>query len=83
MLKGGIYIYPNCTKNKNGKLRLLYEANPIAAIAEQAGGKATNGFENILDITPSSIHQRVPFFCGSTEMVEKLESFLLNQERNS
>lgn len=83
MLKGGIYIYPNCTKNKNGKLRLLYEANPIAAIAEQAGGKATNGFERILDITPSSIHQRVPFFCGSTEMVEKLESFLVNQERNS
>ena len=78
MLKGGIYMYPNCTKNKNGKLRLLYEANPIAALAEQAGGKATNGFERILDLVPTEIHQRVPFFCGSTEMVEKLESFLLN-----
>lgn len=76
MLKGGIYMYPNCTKNKNGKLRLLYEANPIAALAEQAGGKATNGFERILDIMPTEIHQRVPIFCGSTEMVEKLESFL-------
>ena len=76
MLKGGIYMYPNCTKNKNGKLRLLYEANPIAMLAEQAGGKATNGVERILDIVPKEIHQRVPFFCGSTEMVDKLESFL-------
>ena len=74
MIKGGIYMYPNCTKNKNGKLRLLYEANPIAALAEQAGGKATNGFERILDIVPTEIHQRVPIFCGSSEMVEKLES---------
>lgn len=76
MLKGGIYMYPNCTKNKNGKLRLLYEANPIAILAEQAGGKATNGVERILDIVPKEIHQRVPFFCGSTEMVHELESFL-------
>lgn len=76
MLKGGIYLYPNCTKNRNGKLRLLYEANPIAHIAEQAGGKATNGIEPILDIVPTEIHQRIPFFCGSTEMIEKLESFL-------
>lgn len=76
MLKGGIYMYPNCTKNKNGKLRLLYEANPIAYLAEQAGGKATNGVDRILDIMPTEIHQRVPFFCGSEEMVEKLESFL-------
>jgi fructose-1,6-bisphosphatase I len=76
MLKGGIYLYPNCTKNKNGKLRLLYEANPMAFLAEQAGGKATNGFKRILDISPTELHERVPFFCGSTEMVEKLESFL-------
>lgn len=76
MIKGGIYMYPSSTKNKEGKLRLLYEANPIAAIAEQAGGKATNGFEAILDIVPTDIHQRIPVFCGSTEMVEKLESFL-------
>jgi len=76
MLKGGIYMYPNCTRNKNGKLRLLYEANPIAFLAEQAGGKATSGSKRILDIVPTEIHQRIPFFCGSTEMVEKLESFL-------
>jgi fructose-1,6-bisphosphatase I len=76
MLKGGIYMYPNCTKNENGKLRLLYEANPIALLAEQAGGKASNGVQRILDIKPTEIHQRVPFFCGSTEMVDKLESFL-------
>jgi len=73
-------MHPYCTKIKHGKLRLLYEANPIAAIAEQAGGKATNGFERILDIVPTEIHQRVPFFCGSTEMVEKLESFHLNEK---
>ncbi|MDC1277064.1 class 1 fructose-bisphosphatase [Algibacter sp.] len=76
MLKGGIYLYPNSTKNLDGKLRLLYEANPIAMLAEQAGGKATNGVQRILDIKPTDIHQRVPFFCGSTEMVETLESFL-------
>ena len=78
MLKGGIYMYPNCTKNKYGKLRLLYEANPIAAIAEQAGGKATSGNQRILDIVPTDIHQRIPFFCGSIKMVEQLESFLDN-----
>ncbi|MDB2462818.1 class 1 fructose-bisphosphatase [Algibacter sp.] len=78
MLKGGIYMYPNCTRNKNGKLRLLYEANPIAFLAEQAGGKATSGAKRILDIVPTEIHQRIPFFCGSTDMVDKLESFLEN-----
>ena len=59
---------------------MLYEANPVVAIAVQAGGKATNGFECILDIAPIEIHQRVPFYCGCTEMVEKLESFLLNEK---
>jgi fructose-1,6-bisphosphatase I len=80
MLKGGIYMYPNCSKNKNGKLRLLYEANPIAFIAEQAGGKSTNGIENILNIVPTDLHQRIPFFCGSIEMINTLESFLLNEK---
>ena len=73
-------MYPNCNKNKNGKLRLLYEANPIAFIAEQAGAKATNGIENILSIVPKEIHQRVPFFCGSEEMMNILETFLLGKE---
>ncbi|WP_408056959.1 class 1 fructose-bisphosphatase [Tamlana sp. 1_MG-2023] len=76
MIKGGIYLYPNCVKNKEGKLRLLYEANPIAFIAEQSGGKATNGKKRILDIVPTELHQRIPLFCGSSNMVEKLESFL-------
>jgi fructose-1,6-bisphosphatase I len=77
MIKGGIYIYPNTSKNPNGKLRLLYECNPMAFIAEQSGGKASNGFKRILDIKPTELHQRVPFFCGSKLMVDKAESFML------
>jgi len=76
MIKGGIYIYPNTSKDKDGKLRLLYECNPMAMIAEQAGGKASNGFDSILNIQPTSLHQRVPFFCGSIKMVEKAEEFM-------
>ncbi len=74
MIKGGIYMYPSTAKNPDGKLRLLYECNPMAFLAEQAGGKASNGFQRILDIEPTELHQRVPFFCGSTSMVEKAES---------
>lgn len=73
MIKGGIYMYPSTAKNPNGKLRLLYECNPMAFLAEQAGGKASDGFRRILDIEPTELHQRVPFFCGSTTMVEKAE----------
>lgn len=76
MIKGGIYIYPNTAKDPNGKLRLLYECNPMAYIAEQAGAKASNGFERIMDIQPTELHQRVPFFCGSKKMVEKAEEFM-------
>jgi fructose-1,6-bisphosphatase I len=76
LLKGGIYIYPSGTNSPNGKLRLLYECNPMAFLAEQAGGKASNGFQRILDITPTALHQRVPFFCGNKDMVEKVEDFL-------
>ncbi|MEZ4777933.1 MAG: class 1 fructose-bisphosphatase [Flavobacteriaceae bacterium] len=76
MIKGGIYIYPNTAKDPNGKLRLLYECNPMAFIAEQAGGKASNGFERIMDITPTALHQRTPFICGSINMVEKAEGFM-------
>src|SRR5690554_2204239 len=76
ILKGGIYIYPKSSKASNGKLRLLYECNPMAFIVEQAGGKASNGFERIMDIQPTELHQRVPFFCGSKNMVEKAESFM-------
>ena len=76
MIKGGIYIYPSYAHAPNGKLRLLYECNPMAFLAEQAGAKATNGFQRILEIEPTSLHQRVPFFCGSVEMVEKAELFM-------
>ncbi|HLP13696.1 MAG TPA: class 1 fructose-bisphosphatase [Flavobacteriales bacterium] len=71
LLKGGIYIYPGTTKAPDGKLRLLYECNPLAFIAEQAGGMATNGKIPILDIEPKKLHQRVPVFIGSANMVKK------------
>lgn len=76
MIKGGIFIYPVTKQSPNGKLRLLYECNPLAFIAEQAGGKATNGSKRILEVQPKGLHDRVPIFIGSTEMVEKAESFL-------
>ena len=76
IIKGGIYLYPGNSKNPNGKLRLLYECNPMAFLAEQANGKASDGFSRILDIEPTELHQRVPFFCGSKNMVEKAEEFM-------
>lgn len=76
MIKGGIYLYPTSTKNPNGKLRLLYECNPMAFLAEQAGGKASDGSSRIMDIHPVELHQRVSFVCGSMSMVEKVESFM-------
>lgn len=71
LLKGGIYIYPATAKDTNGKLRLMYECNALAFIIEQAGGKASDGKSRILDIQPQDLHQRVPFFVGSKNMVEK------------
>ncbi|TLF45322.1 class 1 fructose-bisphosphatase [Maribacter aurantiacus] len=76
MIKGGIYMYPKSSLTGNGKLRLLYECNPMAFIAEQANGIAIGGKTRILDIQPTELHQRVPFFCGSRKMVEKLQEFL-------
>lgn len=75
MIKGGIYLYPQTSASPNGKLRLLYECNPMAFVVEQAGGKASNGVERILDIAPSELHQRTPFYCGSKNMVDKLLEF--------
>ena len=76
MLKGGIYIYPSATNDPNGKLRLLYEGNPMAFLAEQAGGVASDGYNRILDIQPTALHQRVPLFIGSREMVKKAEQLM-------
>jgi fructose-1,6-bisphosphatase I len=75
LLKGGIYIYPATAKDPHGKLRLMYECNALAMIAEQAGGLATNGKSRVLDIQPTSLHQRVAFYVGSKNMVEKAQSF--------
>ena len=76
MIKGGVYLYPKSSLNSNGKLRLLYECNPMAFIAEQAKGSASDGFTRILDIEPTELHQRVPFICGSKNMVAKVEQFM-------
>lgn len=76
LLKGGIFIYPSTAKSPKGKLRLLYECNPLAYIIEQAGGKASDGQNRILEITPTSLHQRTPLFIGSSEMVKKAEEFM-------
>jgi fructose-1,6-bisphosphatase I len=78
MIKGGIYIYPTSSKAPKGKLRLLYECNPMAFLAEQAGGKASDGYMRIMDIKPTELHQRVPFFCGSKNMVAVAEKFMQN-----
>ncbi len=78
MIKGGIYIYPTSSKAPQGKLRLLYECNPMAFLAEQAGGKASDGYMRIMDIKPTELHQRVPIFCGSRNMVEVAENFMKN-----
>lgn len=76
MIKGGIYIYPTSSKSPEGKLRLLYECNPMAFLAEQAGGEASDGYRRILDIKPTSLHQRAPIFVGSKKMVEKAKEFM-------
>lgn len=76
MLKGGVYLYPNTKKAPEGKLRLLYECNALAFIAEQAGGMATDGRQRILDIEPTSFHQRTPFYIGSKNMVKRVMEFV-------
>lgn len=76
MLKGGIFIYPATADAPNGKLRLLYECNPLAFIAECAGGRATTGYQRIMEIQPEKLHQRTPIFIGSENMVKKAEEFM-------
>ncbi len=76
LLKGGIYMYPSDTSYKNGKLRIVYEANPMAMIIEQAGGRASDGNRRILEIKPDKIHQRTPLILGSKEDVFDCESFM-------
>ncbi|MGC8750164.1 MULTISPECIES: class 1 fructose-bisphosphatase [Hydrotalea] len=80
LLKGGIFMYPGTDSKPNGKLRLLYECNPLAFIIEVAGGKATNGEQRILDIQPQQLHQRSPLFIGSKLMMEELENYLMQNK---
>ncbi|MDP2387144.1 MAG: class 1 fructose-bisphosphatase [Bacteroidota bacterium] len=77
LLKGGIFIYPTTTKSPNGKLRLLYECNPLAFIIEQAGGKATDGKNRIMEKPITELHQRTPLFIGSSGMVDMAMDFMV------
>jgi fructose-1,6-bisphosphatase I len=76
LLKGGVFLYPPTKEHSKGKLRLMYEANPIAFLAEQAGGMATDGLNDILDIVPTGLHQRTPLVVGSREEVDLLRQMM-------
>ena len=76
LVRGGVFLYPPTAKNPSGKLRLLYEANPMAMLIEQAGGVAFSGDQRTLDIQPTELHQRVPVVLGSKEEVEHVRKFL-------
>ncbi|GBD88957.1 fructose-1,6-bisphosphatase class 1 [bacterium BMS3Abin03] len=82
LLYGGIFMYPADSRHPNGKLRLMYECNPMAFLIEQAGGRATNGVKRIMEIQPERIHQRVPIFIGSEEDVKMVEKFMAEAEAN-
>ena len=81
LLKGGIFIYPSTAKSPHGKLRLLYECNPLALVIEEAGGTASDGHQRILELTPTSLHQRTPLFIGSVGMVAKAEEFMRDERQ--
>jgi fructose-1,6-bisphosphatase I len=83
LIKGGIYMYPGTTGAPNGKLRLMYEANPLAFIVEQAGGKASTGTGRIMEVKPKDLHQRVPLFIGSKNMVERVEALIAAEKSNA
>jgi fructose-1,6-bisphosphatase I len=76
LIQGGIFIYPASKRYPNGKLRLMYECNPLSFIIEQAGGMATNGKQRIMEVVPRDIHQRTPIFIGSKQNVQMVHSFL-------
>lgn len=80
LLYGGIFMYPADIRNPNGKLRLMYECNPLAFIIEQAGGRAIDGKQRILEIMPKELHQKTPIFIGSKEDVDMVEKFLKEYE---
>ena len=83
LMKGGVYIYPANARNPSGKLRLMYEANPMAFIVEQAGGMASTGKGPVLDVAPEALHQRCPVYIGSRRMVEMAEAFLRGERTST
>ena len=83
LLSGGIYVYPATPGYADGKLRLMYEANPMAFLVEQAGGRASDGQDRILDVEPSTLHQRTPLYIGSESVVRAAEAFLDGRPRDS
>ena len=83
LIKGGIYMYPGTKGAPSGKLRLMYEANPLAFIVEQAGGKASTGTGRIMEVKPKDLHQRVPLFIGSKNMVERVEALIAAEKNNA
>ena len=76
LLKGGIHLYPATAKNAQGKLRLMYEGNPLAFIVEQAGGRSSDGHRRTLEIVPKTCHEHCSLFIGSKELVEQVEAFI-------
>jgi fructose-1,6-bisphosphatase I len=80
LLQGGLFMYPADSGNPKGKLRLLYEAAPMAMIVEQAGGKASDGSRSLLDIVPESLHERTPLYMGSSDFVELAEHYLARSD---
>ncbi|MCY7282450.1 MAG: class 1 fructose-bisphosphatase [Cyanobacteria bacterium CAN_BIN43] len=81
LFQGGVFLYPGTVKHPEGKLRLLYESAPMAYLIEQAGGRATTGMQEIMDVIPEKIHARSPLIIGSRENVELVESFLHERDR--
>ena len=80
LLQGGLFMYPEGKDAPNGKLRLLYECSPIAMLAEQAGGRSSTGYGDVLEIVPDSLHQRVPLYVGNSELVDLAEDFLRDRD---
>lgn len=83
LIKGGIFMYPGTKEKPKGKLRLLYECNPFAFIVEVAGGRSTNGEQSVLNVIPTELHERTPFFVGSSSMMDELESCLAEVDTKS
>ena len=83
LIKGGIFMYPGTKDRPKGKLRLLYECNPFAFIVEVAGGRSTNGEQSVLNVIPTELHERTPFYVGSSAMMDELESCLAESVTNN